>query len=100
MIWGIVPAAGAGSRIQPLAFSKELLPVGSRVVAGTTEEALAAVDLGPERLARIGRAARERVLAEHSAARRAEQLLDAVVIAASSRARAPVEQHGAAGGGA
>jgi dTDP-glucose pyrophosphorylase len=28
--WGIVPAAGAGSRIQPLAFSKELLPVGSR----------------------------------------------------------------------
>jgi glucose-1-phosphate thymidylyltransferase len=27
---GIVPAAGAGSRIQPLAFSKELLPVGSR----------------------------------------------------------------------
>lgn len=35
MIWGIVPAAGAGSRIQPLAFSKELLPVGSRVVDGT-----------------------------------------------------------------
>src|SRR5205085_4421690 len=30
-MWGIVPAAGAGSRIQPLAFSKELLPVGSRV---------------------------------------------------------------------
>lgn len=27
--WGIIPAAGAGSRIQPLAFSKELLPVGS-----------------------------------------------------------------------
>jgi glucose-1-phosphate thymidylyltransferase len=30
MTWGIIPAAGAGSRIQPLAFSKELLPVGSR----------------------------------------------------------------------
>jgi dTDP-glucose pyrophosphorylase len=30
-MWGIVPAAGAGSRIQPLAFSKELLPVGSRL---------------------------------------------------------------------
>lgn len=30
-MWGIVPAAGAGSRIQPLAFSKELLPVGSRI---------------------------------------------------------------------
>jgi len=29
-VWGIVPAAGRGSRIQPLAFSKELLPVGSR----------------------------------------------------------------------
>lgn len=34
-MWGIVPAAGAGSRIQPLAFSKELLPVGSRIVEGT-----------------------------------------------------------------
>lgn len=33
-MWGIVPAAGAGSRIQPLAFSKELLPVGSRVENG------------------------------------------------------------------
>lgn len=29
-MWGIIPAAGAGSRIQPLAFSKELLPVGGR----------------------------------------------------------------------
>ncbi len=27
--WGIIPAAGNGTRIQPLAFSKELLPVGS-----------------------------------------------------------------------
>ena len=25
-MWGIVPAAGRGSRIKPLAFSKELLP--------------------------------------------------------------------------
>ncbi len=33
-MWGIIPAAGAGSRIQPLAFSKELLPVGSRVEGG------------------------------------------------------------------
>ena len=30
-MWGIIQAAGAGSRIQPLAFSKELLPVGSRM---------------------------------------------------------------------
>lgn len=29
-MWGIVPAAGQGTRIQPLAFSKELLPVGVR----------------------------------------------------------------------
>jgi dTDP-glucose pyrophosphorylase len=33
-MWGIVPAAGRGSRIQPLAFSKELLPVGSRTENG------------------------------------------------------------------
>jgi glucose-1-phosphate thymidylyltransferase len=31
---GIIPAAGAGQRIQPLGCSKELLPVGSRVVEG------------------------------------------------------------------
>ena len=30
-MWGIIPAAGSGTRIQPLAFSKELLPVGARV---------------------------------------------------------------------
>jgi glucose-1-phosphate thymidylyltransferase len=33
-MWGIIPAAGAGSRIQPLAFSKELLPVGSIIEEG------------------------------------------------------------------
>ncbi|MCB4824146.1 nucleotidyltransferase family protein [Roseicella aerolata] len=33
-MWGIIPAAGIGSRIQPLAFSKELLPVGSRLESG------------------------------------------------------------------
>jgi dTDP-glucose pyrophosphorylase len=33
-MWGIIPAAGAGSRIQPLAFSKELLPVGSQIKDG------------------------------------------------------------------
>jgi dTDP-glucose pyrophosphorylase len=31
---GIIPAAGAGERIQPLGYSKELLPVGSRIVNG------------------------------------------------------------------
>jgi dTDP-glucose pyrophosphorylase len=34
-MWGIIPAAGVGSRIQPLAFSKELLPTGSRIEGGT-----------------------------------------------------------------
>jgi glucose-1-phosphate thymidylyltransferase len=33
-MWGVIPAAGRGSRIQPLAFSKELLPVGSRTEQG------------------------------------------------------------------
>src|ERR1043165_5907798 len=33
-MWGIVLAAGIGTRIQPLAFSKELLPVGSRLDNG------------------------------------------------------------------
>lgn len=30
-MWGIIPAAGRGSRIQPLAFSKELLPLGKAI---------------------------------------------------------------------
>ena len=34
-MWGIIPAAGKGTRIQPLAFSKELLPVGNRFDNGT-----------------------------------------------------------------
>lgn len=33
-MWGIIPAAGQGIRIQPLAFSKELLPVGSCIERG------------------------------------------------------------------
>ncbi len=33
-MWGIIPAAGNGTRIQPLAFSKELLPVGHREDSG------------------------------------------------------------------
>ncbi|KAA6457002.1 nucleotidyltransferase family protein [Acidobacteria bacterium AB60] len=36
-MWGIIPAAGSGSRIQPLAFSKELLPVGNRMANGREE---------------------------------------------------------------
>lgn len=33
-VWGVIPAAGAASRMQPLAGSKELLPAGGRMDAG------------------------------------------------------------------
>lgn len=52
----VIPAAGRGSRIQPLAFSKELLPLGSRSVDG---------------------AERPRAISEH--------LLDRMVIAGATR---------------
>jgi dTDP-glucose pyrophosphorylase len=48
-VWGIVPAAGIGSRIQPLAFSKELLPVGSRI-DGETERPRAVSEYILERM--------------------------------------------------
>ena len=48
-MWGIIPAAGKGSRIQPLAFSKELLPVGSRF-DGETERPLAVSEYLVERM--------------------------------------------------
>ncbi len=48
-MWGIIPAAGIGSRIQPLAFSKELLPVGSRL-DGATERPRAVSEYLVERM--------------------------------------------------
>ncbi len=48
------------------------------LVARTADEAAAALDLAPEALARIGARARARALAEHSAARRADELLAAL----------------------
>ena len=51
--WGIIPAAGAGSRIQPLAFSKELLPVGCRLEDGT-ERPRAVSEYLIERMLRAG----------------------------------------------
>lgn len=50
-MWGIVPAAGKGSRIQPLAFSKELLPVGARCDEGEARRPRAVSDYLMERLA-------------------------------------------------
>ena len=52
-MWGIVPAAGIGSRIQPLAFSKELLPVGSRLADGV-ERPCAVSEYLVERMIRGG----------------------------------------------
>jgi glucose-1-phosphate thymidylyltransferase len=52
-MWGIIPAAGVGSRIQPLAFSKELLPVGSRL-DGQTERPRAVSEYLIERMILAG----------------------------------------------
>ena len=53
-MWGIIPAAGNGTRIQPLAFSKELLPVGSRLDEGGTERPRAVSEYLIERMVRGG----------------------------------------------
>ncbi|MER8513347.1 sugar phosphate nucleotidyltransferase [Mesorhizobium sp. M1060] len=50
---GIVPAAGRGSRIQPLGFSKELLPVGSRI-DGQTERPCAVSEYLVRRMVQAG----------------------------------------------
>jgi glucose-1-phosphate thymidylyltransferase len=52
-MWGIIPAAGSGSRIQPLACSKELLPVGGRVDGGS-ERPRAVSEYLVERMIRAG----------------------------------------------
>jgi dTDP-glucose pyrophosphorylase len=52
-VWGIIPAAGRGSRIQPLAFSKELLPIGSRF-DGVVERPRAVSEYLIERMVRAG----------------------------------------------
>lgn len=53
-MWGIVPAAGNGTRIQPLAFSKELLPVGSWIDAGGVERPRAVSEYLVDRMVRGG----------------------------------------------
>jgi dTDP-glucose pyrophosphorylase len=52
-MWGIVPAAGSGTRIQPLSFSKELLPVGSRL-DGATERPRAVSEYLIDRMLKAG----------------------------------------------
>lgn len=56
------------------------------LVCRTTDDVVEALSSSPERLARIGRAARERVLAEHTSAHRAREL-----VALLEAARAPSE---------
>ena len=53
-MWGIIPAAGNGTRIQPLAFSKELLPVGSRIDPAGVERPRAVSEYLVERMVRAG----------------------------------------------
>ena len=53
-MWGIIPAAGNGTRIQPLAFSKELLPVGSRLDESGIERPRAVSEYLIERMVRAG----------------------------------------------
>ena len=53
-MWGIIPAAGNGTRIQPLAFSKELLPVGTRLDASGVERPRAVSEYLIERMVRAG----------------------------------------------
>lgn len=52
-MWGIIPAAGMGSRIQPLAFSKEVLPVGS-YFSGSDERPRAVSEYLIERMVKAG----------------------------------------------
>ncbi|PSC05038.1 glycosyltransferase [Alsobacter soli] len=59
------------------------------LIARSTEDALAALDRSPEDIAAVSRRARERVLAEHTSAQRAHDLLDALE-AARSTPRQPV----------
>ncbi len=55
---------------------RDFFEPGSEIlVARTTEEALDAIELSREELARIGRRARERVLDEHTATHRARELI-------------------------
>lgn len=63
------------------------------LVASTADEALAALDLDPAELAAIGRAARARALADHTADRRAQELVAAVEEAASSGAARDLALH-------
>ena len=52
-MWGIIPAAGMATRLQPLGFSKELLPVGS-TTDGDEERPRAVSEFLVERMLKAG----------------------------------------------
>ena len=53
-MWGVIPAAGNGTRIQPLAFSKELLPVGGRLSGDGNSRPKAVSEFLVDRMALAG----------------------------------------------
>jgi spore maturation protein CgeB len=61
-------------------------PESEILVANSAEEAMAAFDIPDERLRQIARAARQRVLSDHTAGRRASQLMAAIEGAATVEA--------------
>lgn len=70
---------------------KFFTPGSEILVADETKDALAAIGLSDAELARIGRAARDRVLAEHTSERRAEQLIGLLEDARAGAAPAMME---------
>lgn len=67
------------------------------LIARTTEDAIAALSLTDRELSAVGRAARERALTEHTAARRAAELIAALADIRAAEP-APVERPETAGG--
>ena len=57
-------------------------PGGEILVASSASEVIDALALGSDELARIGQAARERVLAEHTATHRSEELVRLIEVSA------------------
>jgi glucose-1-phosphate thymidylyltransferase len=76
-MWGIVPSAGVGSRIQSPAFSRELLPVGSR----------------------DGEDERPRAVSEHLVDRMVAAGVDQVCFVVAPGESSIVDYHGAEAGG-
>lgn len=64
------------------------------LIARSTEEALAAIDLPEEELAAVARRGRERCLAEHTAQRRAREMVAAIESAASPALFSPAREMG------